>query len=404
MAEISPTELSDRLRDGDDESEDVLVLDIRHRDEYDEWHVPDSVNIDIYDELTDDPETAKDALEDLPGRPRDRHCLYRRDRFTDRSGGPARDGLRRQHAHRRHERVEPRSPERPCPDRPRGTLVQVARPGKGCLSHVLISDGEAAVFDPSHYLEEYEAIIDAHDAELVGVFDTHAHADHVSGGADSPSDTTFRTSSIRRTRSRSTRPRSKTANRSRSGRSTLRLSTRPATAKAASRSISRGALLTGDTLFHESVGRVELGVEAGLEDSDVEGNAATLYESLQRLLDRPDDAVVLPTHDPGSPEPPVTATLGDVKAQNADLGREREEFVETLASDILTIRRTSSASSARTWGKNRFPWTNWPSSSWARTTAAAADNRRWTNETETGIREHLGQFSRCTSCWCSRPD
>jgi len=66
MAEISPTELSDRLRDGDDESEDVLVLDIRHRDEYDEWHVPDSVNIDIYDELTDDPETAKDALEDLP--------------------------------------------------------------------------------------------------------------------------------------------------------------------------------------------------------------------------------------------------------------------------------------------------------------------------------------------------
>jgi len=65
MAEISPTELSDRLRDGDDESEDVLVLDIRHRDEYDEWHVPDSVNIDIYDELTDDPETAKDALEDL---------------------------------------------------------------------------------------------------------------------------------------------------------------------------------------------------------------------------------------------------------------------------------------------------------------------------------------------------
>jgi len=30
----------------------------------------------------------------------------------------------------------------------------------------------------------------------------------------------------------------------------------------------------------------------------------------------------------------VTATLGDVKAQNADLDREREEFVETLASDI----------------------------------------------------------------------
>jgi glyoxylase-like metal-dependent hydrolase (beta-lactamase superfamily II) len=98
--------------------------------------------------------------------------------------------------------------------------------------------------------------------------------------------------------------------------------------------IEGAALLTGDTLFHESVGRVELGVEAGIEDSDVEGNAATLYESLQRLLERPDDALVLPSHDPGSPEPPVTATLAAVKDRNQDLQRDREDFVETLASDV----------------------------------------------------------------------
>ncbi len=98
--------------------------------------------------------------------------------------------------------------------------------------------------------------------------------------------------------------------------------------------IASAALITGDTLFHESVGRVELGVEAGIEDSDVEGNAATLYESLQRLLDRPDDTLVLPAHDPGSPEPPVTATLAEVKERNKDLGRDHEEFVRELASDI----------------------------------------------------------------------
>lgn len=98
--------------------------------------------------------------------------------------------------------------------------------------------------------------------------------------------------------------------------------------------IDGAALITGDTLFHESVGRVELGVEAGIEDSNVEQNAATLYESLQRLLDRPDDALVLPAHDPGSPEPPVTATLAEVKERNEDLGRDREEFVQELASDI----------------------------------------------------------------------
>lgn len=98
--------------------------------------------------------------------------------------------------------------------------------------------------------------------------------------------------------------------------------------------IDGAALITGDTLFHESVGRVELGVEAGIEDSDVERNATTLYESLQRLLDRPDDTLVRPAHDPGSPEPPVTATLAEVKERNEDLGRDREEFVQELASDI----------------------------------------------------------------------
>jgi len=130
MAEISPTELSDRLRDGDDESEDVLVLDIRHRDEYDEWHVPDSVNIDIYDELTDDPETAKDALEDLPA---DREIVtvctagivsqtaaevlremgYDASTLTDGMNGWSR-------VHR----------SAPVPTDLEGTLVQVARPGR----------------------------------------------------------------------------------------------------------------------------------------------------------------------------------------------------------------------------------------------------------------------------------
>jgi len=98
--------------------------------------------------------------------------------------------------------------------------------------------------------------------------------------------------------------------------------------------IEREALLTGDTLFHESVGRVELGVEAGLEDTNVEENAATLYESLQRLVERDWNPLVLPAHDPGSPEPPVTARLSEVRERNSDLGRPREAFVTELSSDI----------------------------------------------------------------------
>lgn len=58
----------------------------------------------------------------------------------------------------------------------------MTRPGKGCLSYVLISDSEAVVVDPSQYSGEYEAVLSEYDAELVGIYDTHAHADHVSGG------------------------------------------------------------------------------------------------------------------------------------------------------------------------------------------------------------------------------
>jgi glyoxylase-like metal-dependent hydrolase (beta-lactamase superfamily II) len=39
----------------------------------------------------------------------------------------------------------------------------------------------AAVLDPSQYTEKYAAVLTQYGADLVGVFDTHAHAGHVSG-------------------------------------------------------------------------------------------------------------------------------------------------------------------------------------------------------------------------------
>ncbi|WP_436923285.1 MBL fold metallo-hydrolase [Halosimplex amylolyticum] len=332
MPAINPDRLSERLQTDD---EDVVVLDVRHEADFDEWHIPGSVNVDVYDELTDDPDSATGALSDLPEDAEIvtvcaagvvsqtatdvlREMGYEAVTLTD-----GMNGWSRVHRHA------------PVPTDLDGWLGQVARPGKGCLSHVLVSDGEAAVFDPSHYVEEYEAILDDHDAELVGVFDTHAHADHVSGGADlaerhdvpyylHPRDAlAIDATPVEDGRTVTV-----------GGREVEVIHTPGHSEGSVSFDVDGAALITGDTLFHESVGRVELGVEAGIEDSDVEANAATLYESLQRLLDRPDDAVVLPAHDPGSPEPPVSATLGDVRDRNEDLDRDREAFVRELASDV----------------------------------------------------------------------
>jgi len=332
MSEINPETLRDRLQAGED---DLLVVDIRHEEEYDDWHVPESVNVDVYDELTDDPDAAKDALADLPEEEElvtvcgagvaaatATDVLQEMD-YDAKTLADGMNGWSRVHRHA------------PVQADLNGTLIQVSRPGKGCLSHVLISAGEVAIFDPSHYLDEYEAILDEYDADLVGVFDTHAHADHVSGATElaerydvpyylHPKDAlAIDATPVEEGQTVAV------------GRLDIEVIHTPGHSEGSvSFDINGAALITGDTLFHESVGRVELGVEAGIEDSDVEQNAATLYESLQRLQDRADDALVLPAHDPGSPEPPVAAPLSEVRERNEDLGRDREEFIQELASDI----------------------------------------------------------------------
>jgi glyoxylase-like metal-dependent hydrolase (beta-lactamase superfamily II) len=332
MSEIAPDELSRRLQT---DGSDVLVLDIRHREDFEDWHIPGSTNVDVYDQLVDDPETAKDSLADITDHAEvvtvctEGVVSQTATTVLEELGYDAvtlEDGMAGWSRVHRHDSV---------PVDLDGELIQVTRPGKGCLSHILVSQGEAAVFDASSYIAEYEAIIDDHDADLVAVFDTHAHADHVSGGADLAAthdapyylhgddaldidvtplddDQTITVGDI----------------------DVTVIHTPGHSEGSVSFDIDGAALLTGDTLFHDSVGRVELGVEAGIEDSDVEANAATLYESLQRLLAYPEDVLVLPAHDPGSPDPPVTATLGEVMEQNEDLQRSREEFIETLASDI----------------------------------------------------------------------
>ena len=332
MPELTASELADRSFDGDARP---LVLDIRRADDFEDWHVPGSTHVDVYDDLQDDPAAAKAALSGLPA---DREIVtvcaagvvsevattlltemgYDAKTLVDGMAGWSR-------LHR----------SAPVDADLDGTLVQVARPGKGCLSYLLVSDGEAAVFDPSHYPGEYEERLADRDADLVCVFDTHAHADHVSGGPAlsdrhdvpyylHPADagdldatpvedgSTIAVGAVE----------------------VSVVHTPGHSPGGVTYDVGGEALLTGDTLFHERVGRVELGVEAGIEDTGVEENAAALYHSLARVRRRPGNPLVLPAHDPGSPEPPVAARLRAVERQNDDLRRDREAFVEALSADV----------------------------------------------------------------------
>jgi glyoxylase-like metal-dependent hydrolase (beta-lactamase superfamily II) len=332
MARIAPEEVSERLY-GD--ADDLLLLDIRHDDDFEEWHIPGSHHIDVYDELKEDPERAAEALSSLP---RDKEIVtvctvgevsdIATDTLTD-AGFEARtlqDGMSGWSRVHRTATVDADLA---------GTLHQVARPGTGCLSYVLVSDGEAAVFEPSSYLDQYAELVEEAGATPVGVFDTHAHADHVSGGAElaarfdvpyylHPADALERSAAELAD--------GQTLQVGEVGIEVIH--TPGHSPGSVCFALDDEAVLTGDTLFHDSVGRVELGIVADLEDADPAENAATLYEGLQRLTGRDWNPLVLPAHDPGSPNPPVTARLDEVKERNDGLGRSREDFIETLAGDI----------------------------------------------------------------------
>src|SRR5207245_7497843 len=60
-------------------------------------------------------------------------------------------------------------------------VVQLDRVGKGALSYVLVSDGDAVIVDPGRHVDRYERLLTDLGATAAAVIDTHMHADYLSG-------------------------------------------------------------------------------------------------------------------------------------------------------------------------------------------------------------------------------
>ncbi|MBU8581539.1 MBL fold metallo-hydrolase [Bacillus paralicheniformis] len=63
-----------------------------------------------------------------------------------------------------------------------GEVYQFVRIGKGCLSYMVISNGEAAIIDATRMADVFIDFAEGKGAMITHVFDTHLHADHISGG------------------------------------------------------------------------------------------------------------------------------------------------------------------------------------------------------------------------------
>ena len=61
-------------------------------------------------------------------------------------------------------------------------VIQFDRIGKGALGYLLVSSGEALLIDPSRNARPLLDAAAAASARIVGVADTHVHADYLSGG------------------------------------------------------------------------------------------------------------------------------------------------------------------------------------------------------------------------------
>lgn len=325
-SKIEPAAVADR-RDEDE----VFLLDVRNEDDYEEWAIEGSRNVPVYDELLEgDFSGLRARIDDIPedqeivvicvaGITSTRAATYLREQGYDaRVMTDGMDGWGRVHEVHEVDGTE--------------GLTQVVRPGTGCVSYLVRDRGEAVVVDPSQYVEEYLALADEKDVEITGVVDTHAHADHVSGGrpladaADAPYYVPEADSGELDDYSPLLPEQTLTV-----GDRDLDVLATPGHTSGSVCLQFDSALLSGDTLFVESVGRPDL---AESDEDAVREAARNLYDSLDAVADLPDDTQVLPGHFSDEERRPVETTLFGAERRNDLFGMDEEAFVDTVVDGL----------------------------------------------------------------------
>ncbi|KGR77958.1 MBL fold metallo-hydrolase [Ureibacillus sinduriensis] len=219
-----------------------------------------------------------------------------------------------------------------------GELYQFVRLGKGCLSYMVISEGEAAIIDAVRFTDVFTNFAKEKHVEIKHVFDTHLHADHISGGrhiAEATGATYYLPSKDAEEVVFNYTPLEDglTVEIGASQLEVGALYSPGHTIGSTSFIVDSRYLLTGDILFIDSIGRPDL---AGLADDWVGDLRETLYHRYRELAE---DLIVLPAHfmmiDELNEDGTVAKRLGDLFADNHGLNIEREEEFRHTVTDHL---------------------------------------------------------------------
>jgi len=218
------------------------------------------------------------------------------------------------------------------------TLVQYHRPSSGCLGYLVVAGDEAAVVDPLRaFADRYADDAETRGATLRYVVDTHVHADHLSGVRDvavaTDADPVLPSGAVGRGLGFDAYL-VDDGDELALGGTAIEVVGLPGHTSEMTGYAVDGAVLTGDTLFTNSVARPDL--EAGA--AGAAEAARRLYDTLQALAERPPSTVVAPGHTSPSERPAedgtYTARLGDLVGALPAFVQPREAFVEATLADM----------------------------------------------------------------------
>ena len=218
----------------------------------------------------------------------------------------------------------------------------------GCLSeaaYYIESNGEAAIVDPLRDIEEYLQLANERNVKIKYIFETHFHADFVSGHLDLSKASGAPIVYGPNTETKFAVHVAKHGEVFRIGDISIEVLHTPGHTLESSCYLLKDekgkdyCVFTGDTLFVGDVGRPDLAQKG--DEITMNDLAGMMYDSIHnKLFPLADDVIVYPAHGPGSAcgknlGPDTFSTIGNEKATNYALkAATKEEFIKEVTEGI----------------------------------------------------------------------
>jgi len=215
-----------------------------------------------------------------------------------------------------------------------------------CLSeaaYYIESNGEAAIVDPLRDFDKYLNIAEKREAKIKYVFETHFHADFVSGHIDLAASTGAKIIFGPGAETNYKVYNAHDGEIFKLGNIQIKAIHTPGHTLESTcyllydESGKANAIFTGDTLFVGDVGRPDLS-SGGLSSENLAG---IMYDSIQnKIMPLADDIVVYPAHGPGSScgknmGPETQSTIGNEKQKNYALQpQSKEDFIKAVTNGL----------------------------------------------------------------------